>query len=193
LGRANLELLNRAGPSPGEARAPILFLEPSCYSMFAEDYRELGLAGAEQVAGRCFLFEQFLDTLLSREPGAIRFQERADNVVIHAHCHAKSLTNPAYLPRLAERLPGRKVTLLDTGCCGMAGAFGALEAKYELSLKVAEPLIGQLQRQPEGTVVVASGTSCRHQIEHLTEFHPRHMAEVLAEALSEGSIACYGD
>ena len=53
---------------------------------------------------------------------------------------SKALTNPGYMRRLAERLPERSVTLLDTGCCGMAGAIGALASKYELSLKVAEPL-----------------------------------------------------
>ena len=74
--------------------------------------------------------------------------------------------------------------LLETGCCGMAGAFGALESKYELSLKVAEPLVAQIRQQPPGTIVVASGTSCRHQIEHLTQAHPRHMAELLSDALS---------
>ena len=86
--------------------------------------------------------------------------------------------------RLAERLPQRNVTLLDTGCCGMAGAFGALESKYELSLKVAEPLAQKVRAQPFGTIIVASGTSCRHQIEHLAPVRARHMAELLADALA---------
>jgi Fe-S oxidoreductase len=90
---------------------------------------------------------------------------------------------PGFMKRLVERLPGRSAQLLDTGCCGMAGAFGALESKYELSLKVAQPLLALINAQPEGTIVAASGTSCRHQIEHLSSHHPRHMAEVLAEAL----------
>jgi Fe-S oxidoreductase len=85
--------------------------------------------------------------------------------------------------RLAERLPGRKATLLDTGCCGMAGAFGMLEAKYDLSLKVAAPLVEKITHQPPDAVVVASGTSCRHQIDDLTPVHPKHMAELLAEAI----------
>ncbi|MBI4659369.1 MAG: FAD-binding protein [Verrucomicrobia bacterium] len=186
-GRHNLALLRSdtgaARQNAAAGQAPILFLEPSCYSMFVEDYRELSLAGAEPIASRCFLFEQFIDALLSREPAAIGFHERNGHLAIHAHCHAKSLTNPVYMTRLAQALPGRKVMLLDTGCCGMAGAFGALTAKYELSLKLAEPLIDKLRQQPPGTTVVASGTSCRHQIEHLTSFRPRHMAEVLAEAL----------
>jgi Fe-S oxidoreductase len=179
LGRHNLALLNQDVDS-----APILFLEPSCFSMFAEDYRELKLEGAEQIAKRCFLFEQFIEELLSREPEALNFKVKAGNMVIHAHCHTKALADPRHLLRLAERLPERNVTLLDTGCCGMAGAFGMLDSKYELSLKVAEPLAQKVRGQPFGTTVVASGTSCRHQIEHLAPVRARHMAEVLADALA---------
>ena len=164
--------------------APILFLEPSCYSMFVEDYRELQLEGAEQIARRCFLFEQFMDELLTHEPAALQFKSKAGKVIIHAHCHVKSLMNPGFLARVAGHLPEREVTLLDTGCCGMAGAFGALETKYELSLKVAEPLIQQVRGQPYRTAVVASGTSCRQQIEHLAPVRAWHMAELLAEALA---------
>ena len=87
------------------------------------------------------------------------------------------------MARLAARLPGRKATLLDTGCCGMAGAFGALESKYELSLKVGADLVQKIQAQPTGSIVVASGTSCRHQIEHMTAIHAKHMAELLADAI----------
>jgi Fe-S oxidoreductase len=178
LGHHNLTLLNLDVDA-----APILFLEPSCYSMFVEDYRELKLDGTERVASRCFLFEQFIEDLLSQEPDALKFTAKAANVVIHAHCHAKALTNPAFMRRLAQRLPKRNVTLLDTGCCGMAGAFGALQSKYELSLKVAEPLAQKVRGQPFGTVIVASGTSCRHQIEHLAPVRAKHMAELLADAL----------
>ncbi len=178
LGRHNLALLEA-----GDDSTPILFLEPSCYSMFAEDYRELKLPGAERVSSRCFLFEEFMDTLLEKEPGALLFKPEAQKIVIHAHCHAKSLTGTHPMRRLAERLPDRTVTLLDTGCCGMAGAFGMMESKYELSLKVAEPLIQKIKSQPYGSVVVASGTSCRHQIQHLAPHRTQHMACILAEAL----------
>lgn len=178
LGAHNLALLNQDAGG-----APILFLEPSCYSMFAEDYRELKLEGAEQVASRCFLFEQFIEGLLSHEPEALKFKPKAAKVIIHSHCHVKALMKPSFLPSLARRLPEREVKLLESGCCGMAGAFGALAEKYELSLQVAEPLIQEVRSQPFGTVVVASGTSCRQQIAHLAPVRPRHMAEVLAEAL----------
>jgi len=178
LGRHNLQLLNLAVDHP-----PIILLEPSCYSMFIEDYRELSLPGADRVARRCVLFEQFIEDLLSHEPNALQFKVKSGKVLIHAHCHVKALTNPAFLGQLAKRLPQREVTLLDTGCCGMAGAFGALQEKYELSLKVAEPLTRELSALPAGVTVVASGTSCRQQIGHVAEVRPRHMAELLAEAL----------
>ena len=74
--------------------------------------------------------------------------------------------------------------MLDTGCCGMAGAFGMMASKYELSLKIAEPLMAQVKQQPYGTTIVLSGTSCRHQVQHLATVHTQHMAEVLAEALA---------
>jgi Fe-S oxidoreductase len=163
--------------------APILFLEPSCWSMFVEDYRELKIENAENIAGRCFLFEKFVADLLAQEPEALRFKERTANVLIHPHCHAKSILNPAFMGTLAERLPGRKATVMDTACCGMAGAFGALAEKYDLSLQVAQRLLDQIDNQPHGTEVIASGTSCRHQITDLTNLRPKHMAELLLEAL----------
>ncbi len=178
LGRHNLSQLSSLN-----SQLPILFLEPSCYSMFVEDYRELNLPEAQSIAARCYLFEKFIDDLLEREPAALQFRRHEMPVAIHAHCHAKSLLNPGFMVRLAERLPGRKATLLDTGCCGMAGAFGMLAEKYDLSLNVAAPLVEKVTHQPPKTVVVASGTSCRHQIADLTPVHAKHMAQLLAEAL----------
>lgn len=178
LGAHNLALL--AG-TPDDV--PIIFLEPSCFSMFIEDYREMSLPDADRIASRCFLFEQFLDKLLRAEAEALVFNARPTTVAIHVHCHAKALTYPAYMHRLAVRLPGRTVHYLDTGCCGMAGGFGMLESKYDLSLEVARPLIEKIRELPYGTVVVASGASCRHQIDHLAPVRAKHMAEVLADAL----------
>ena len=200
LGNHNVDLLNSAGsqlstnpPSPSYGAAsnsqlsstPILFLEPSCWSMFVEDYPELKIENADNVAKRCFLFEKFVDDLLAQEPDALRFkdQSRSRGIAIHPHCHAKSIMNPAFMRRLAERLPGRKATVLDTACCGMAGAFGALAEKYDLSVQVAQHLLDRIDNQPVGTEIIASGTSCRHQIADLTNVHPKHMAELLAEAI----------
>jgi FAD/FMN-containing dehydrogenase/Fe-S oxidoreductase len=178
LGGHNLQLL--AGNDPA---LPILFLEPSCYSMFIEEYRELGLAGSDEVAQRCYMFHQFIDAVLNEDPTALRFESRAERVVLHEHCHLKALTDTSYVRRLAERLPGRNIEVLDSGCCGMAGGFGMLKSKYALSLKIAEPLIRDIKAQPFGTIFVTSGTSCRSQVLHLTPIKTKHMAELLAEAM----------
>jgi len=192
-GRHNVNLLMSSQPlndaSPAwtstsqQSAPPIIFLEPSCWSMFVEDYRELKIDNAEKIAERCFLFEKFVDDLLEQNPDAVLFQHRETNVAIHPHCHAKSLMNPAFMARLVERLPGRKAALLDTGCCGMAGAFGALAEKYELSRQVAADLLRKIDNQ-QADVVIASGTSCRHQIVDLSSIRPKHMAELLADAIA---------
>src|SRR6202011_4545174 len=177
-GKHNVDLLTEVGHL-----TPIIFLEPSCWSMFVEDYRELKIENAEKIAARCYLFEKFVDDLLEGEPEAQQFKDRQVKVAIHPHCHAKSILNPAFMARLANRLPGHTATLLDTGCCGMAGAFGALAEKYELSKQVAADLLRKIDNQ-QADVVIASGTSCRHQIVDLSSVSPKHMAELLADALA---------
>jgi len=177
LGQHNLAVL-------ANDDAPVIFLEPSCYSMFVEDYRELGLPGAMEVAARCILFEDFIENLLKQQPDALKFDHEQGRVAIHAHCHAKALTNIKSSRQLASRLPNRTVAMLDTGCCGMAGSFGMLASKYEFSLKIAEPLVEQIKHQPFGTTIVLSGTSCRHQVRQLVTIRTVHMAEMLAEALA---------
>ena len=179
LAKHNVALLS----SLQDSTTPILFLEPSCWSMFVEDYRELKIENANEVAKRCFLFENFIDDLLAQEPDALQFRNRPATIAIHPHCHAKSITDPTFMQRLAERLPGRKATVLDTACCGMAGAFGVRVERYDLSVQVAQRLLDAIDHQPSATEIIASGTSCRHQITDLTNLHPKHMAELLAEAI----------
>jgi Fe-S oxidoreductase len=185
FGEHNINLLSslqNASPARNP-NPPIIFLEPSCYSMFAEDYRELKIPGAESIAQRSFLFEKFVNDILEREPERARFQDRDESVVIHAHCHAKSIVDPTFMARLVDKLPGRKAKLLDTGCCGMAGAFGMMEAKRELSLQVAAPMLQKIRAEGPDVTVIASGTSCRHQLSEFSEVRPMHMAELLAAAL----------
>jgi len=178
LGRHNIALLSQDVDA-----APIIFLEPSCYSMFMEDYREMGLPNADDIARCCILFQEFIEALLEREPTALRLNVRAEKIVVHVHCHARALGAMSYLQRLATRLPERTVEFLDSGCCGMAGGFGMLESKYDLSVKIAEPLMNAVKHQPFGTTFVTSGASCRSQVTHLATVKSRHVAEVLADAL----------
>lgn len=176
FGARNIALL-------AESNLPVVFLEPSCWSMFAEDYRELALDGAESLRPRARLFEDFLAELLAGDPGALRFDHAARAFAVHTHCHAKSLGSPAPAKRLLEHAPGAEAALLASGCCGMAGAFGQIKEKYALSLAVARPLLDQLEALPPETCIVASGTSCRHQITHLSPRKPLHIAEALAAML----------
>ncbi|NLX13528.1 MAG: FAD-binding protein [Phycisphaerales bacterium] len=184
LGRHNVEMFNALG---GEE--PIIFLEPSCYSMFVDEYVQMKIPGAEKVARRCVLFEHFVYELLRREPDALPFRKDGPvRVAIHGHCHSKALTDANVFPALAGMVPQADVRMLKTGCCGMAGAFGMMADKYELSKDVAKPLVEQIKALEPGTHMVASGTSCRHQITHLTKAEPLHMAELLAMALGNNDV-----
>ena len=166
-----------------ESTAPIVFLEPSCYSMFVDDYRQLGVPGADQVASRCVLFEAFMDRVLSEDADALHFGRQLGPVAIHGHCHAKALTDISVSRSLVQRLPAVSVKLLDTGCCGMAGAFGMMEKQYELSMSVGQPLAALIAEQPAGAHIIASGTSCRHQIQDMADRRALHMAELIKLAL----------
>jgi len=174
LGEHNLRLL--AG-----GNEPLIFLEPSCHSIFVDEYRQLGLDGADEVAARCVPVEGFvLDAVAGDEPG---WSWTGGAVAVHGHCHSKALADAGAAVRLLARIPGLDVRPLDTGCCGMAGAFGMLEANRGLSRAVARPLIEAIAALPEGTRVAASGTSCRHQIAHLAGVDVLHPIELVAEAM----------
>ena len=170
-----------------ETSEPIIFLEPSCWSMFQDEYRQMDVPGAEEVAARCYLFEDFLLELIEEEPQALEFTTRVGEVAVHGHCHAKALAPTDTALRLLEKIPGTSVKSLETGCCGMAGAFGMLEEHRELSLQVAEPLVKAVRNVSPDTVVIASGTSCRHQISDQTQATPLHIAEILYSALTLGA------
>lgn len=162
---------------------PIVFLEPSCFSMIHDDYRELDVLGSDKLRERAHLLEQFLGDVLDKEPLALRFKPTPVRAAVHTHCHTKALAGTAATPRVLRRVPGCEAQVLDTACCGMAGAFGALAEKYDLSMKLGALLAGALETAPADAFVIASGTSCRQQIEHMTNRRPLHVAEFLAMAL----------
>lgn len=178
MARHNVRLL-------AQSPHPIVFLEPSCYSMFVQDYLELGVAGAKAIAERAVLFEDFMLTAMQSAPKPLPLRELNQRSAVHVHCHAKALTNPAAHAQLARSLPGNEVSVLPSGCCGMAGAFGMMRETRELSVRVAKPLLDLVENLPPGTRVVASGSSCRHQLASLSDAKPLHMAELMATALDE--------
>ena len=111
-------------------------------------------------------------------------REKPEYVFLAAAKVGGILANSTYPVEFLRDNLAIQLNVLDAGCCGMAGSFGMMESKYELSLKIAEPLVEQIKQQPYGTTIVLSGTSCRHQVQHLMTARTMHMAEVLAEALA---------
>jgi FAD/FMN-containing dehydrogenase/Fe-S oxidoreductase len=152
----------------------ILFLEPSCLSAVKEDAPSL-LRGEEQtrartVAGACVTFEEYaaqLDLPLSSGP---------KRILLHGHCHQKSMGLLAPAISLLSQTPDAAVVDLDAGCCGMAGSFGYSKKHYDVSLAIASrKLLPAVKAMKPGDVVVAPGTSCRHQIADFagqTAIHP---------------------
>jgi Fe-S oxidoreductase len=170
-----------------DTSGPIVFLEPSCWSMFKDEYLELEIPGAREVADRCVLFEDKLGEVLDRDPQIFAITDSVGEVAVHGHCHAKALSGARRIVDVVNRLPGASGIWLETGCCGMAGAFGMLTDHRELSRQVAEPLVMAVEALPPETILVATGTSCRHQITDLSSRQPLHLAELLAELLHSPS------
>ncbi|MES1258493.1 MAG: FAD-linked oxidase C-terminal domain-containing protein, partial [Acidobacteriota bacterium] len=164
----------------GEA---ILFCEPSCLSAVKDDAIAL-LRGemqrkAREVAAACQFFDEFAATLdlpLRPAPGKI---------LLHGHCHQKSMGLVSASVALLSRIPGAKIVDLDAGCCGMAGSFGYTRGHYDVSVAIAERrLLPAVRGMETGDVLVATGTSCRHQVAELQGTKGLHPAVFIRDLLS---------
>jgi FAD/FMN-containing dehydrogenase/Fe-S oxidoreductase len=165
------------------AGVPILGLEPSCILTLADEWPEL-VPGpeAKQVAAVAELAEVWFARNASDNWLSLGMSSRPGKVLFHPHCHQRALVGPGGTADALRLIPGADVTVLDAGCCGMAGAFGYEKSHYDVSVAVAElQLIPALKANPDATIV-ATGTSCRHQIRDLTGRHALHPVEVLAGA-----------
>lgn len=163
-----------------EQGAAIVGLEPSCLLTLRDELPDLVRdSRAKQIAASAYLLEEFLLTLPDYQPGRL-----ARKAVVHGHCHQKSLVGMGPTDRLLQRVAGLQYEILDSGCCGMAGAFGYDEGKYELSQAAAERvLMPAVRAAGEEALVVAPGFSCRHQIADFGEGRRAlHPAELLAMA-----------
>jgi Fe-S oxidoreductase len=165
------------------AGRPIVFCEPSCLSAVREDAPAL-LRGetrrrAEQVAAVSVLFEEYAATL----KGRLTLKPGPTSVLLHGHCHQKSMGLVGAARTMLSHIPGASVIDLDAGCCGMAGSFGYTHDHYDVSRAIGErKLFPAVRKKAEGSVVVAAGTSCRHQIADFTGEEAIHPA-VLLESL----------
>ncbi|WP_435101723.1 FAD-binding and (Fe-S)-binding domain-containing protein [Arhodomonas sp. AD133] len=162
-----------------EAEIPVVGLEPSCLGSFRDELPNLfpNDGRARWLAENSYLLPDFL---ASRE--TLDLPQLEGRALVHLHCHQRALFGVAGTRRLLERL-GLEVEILDSGCCGMAGAFGFDPDKIEVSLKVGEEVLLPAVRGADAqTLIVSDGYSCREQIAQTTERRALHTAEVLALA-----------
>jgi len=150
---------------------------------FRDEYPDLW-PEAKVLAQQSFSLQEWLLQVCS-ERKVLPFQAQSRSLAYHEHCHQKALVGAETSIQALNLIPGIQVDLLNTGCCGMAGTFGYEKENYELSCQIAEErLLPALRNLPETSEIVISGTSCWQQIAGLSERSPKHLAEVLAEALN---------
>jgi Fe-S oxidoreductase len=172
-----------------EAGTPIVGLEPSCLLTLRDEFLAL-MPGAETkaLAGRAMLFEEFV----ASESKAGRFTLPVHKLpepaaLIHGHCHQKAFATVGAVETALRLIPGLEVKTFDATCCGMAGAFGYEAEHYDMSMRIGElSVLPTVRAAPAETLIVAAGTSCRHQIAEGAARQAVHLARVLDRA-SEGA------
>jgi len=163
---------------------PILGLEPSCVLTLMDEWPEL-VPGpqARQVAEAVHLADQWLAEYVKAEAFDLPLIQQPGKCLFHGHCHQRALCGVAGSANALQMIPGLKVTTLDAGCCGMAGAFGYEKQHYDLSVKIANlELVPAIKAEPDA-FIAATGTSCRHQIRDLTGRAALHPIEVIQQSL----------
>jgi len=171
-----------------ERGVPIVGCEPSCLLTLREEHLALapGDARAQAVAERARLVEELLVEAIDDGSLHLRADSRVagSRIVFHGHCHQKALAGTSTTVGLLRRIPAAEVVELDAGCCGMAGSFGFEKEHYELSMQIGEQrLFPALRGEDTGTLVAATGVSCRQQIAHGVGREARHPVQIVREAL----------
>lgn len=166
---------------------PIVGLEPSCVSALIDDYLFLlpDDEDAKAVANATVSFEEFMATLADDPTVNLPFKNQANDILLHGHCHQKALIGTAAAKKALGMLGDCQVSEVDSGCCGMAGAFGYEADHYDVSMAMAErTLLPAVRKAGEAATVVAAGVSCRQQIKHGTGRQALHPAQVIRAALN---------
>ena len=165
---------------------PIVGCEPSCTSTLTDDYVELiDTPAAKRVAEATCSFEEFFTQLAEAGKLPLEFSAEPRDILLHGHCHQRALVGIQPSVKMLSLPAEHNVSVIDSSCCGMAGAFGYEKAHYDLSMKIGElRLFGAVrEKPPDSFTLSAAGFSCRHQLEHGTGVQPKHPVEVLREAL----------
>jgi FAD/FMN-containing dehydrogenase/Fe-S oxidoreductase len=175
-----LRIMRALGPQIA-TRVPIVVLEPSCASVFRDELVNLfpNDATAKNLRSQTFLLSEFLQ----HHAAGYQPPQLARKVVVQGHCHHKALMKMTDEDALLRRM-GTDVNVLDSGCCGMAGAFGFEKDKFEVSQAIGERvLLPAIRRQSTDTLIIADGFSCREQIRQSTGRNALHLSEVLSLAI----------
>jgi Fe-S oxidoreductase len=166
----------------------IVGLEPSCLLTLRDELLVMGLGeSAHTIAKQALLFEEFLareDQAGQLDALKTQLQAVTQPLLLHGHCHQKAFDAVTPILAVLKLIPGAKPELIESSCCGMAGSFGYEAAHYEVSMQMAElSLLPAVRAQPDA-IVVADGTSCRHQIVDGTQREALHVARLLAGLLA---------
>jgi len=174
----------------------VVGLEPSCVLTLRDELLVMGLdaRSTRLLASRAMLFAEFLERELAQERLALRLAPLPHaRALVHGHCHQKAFDALAPSMALLARIPGLESALLDSGCCGMAGAFGYHAEHYTLSMAMAEDvLLPAVRRARAQDLLVAEGTSCRHQIMDGSGRKAVHLASVVARSAGLASVVAPG-
>lgn len=171
------------------ADTPLIGIEPSAILTFRDEYVDLAsdelYPAAEQLAKHVFTIDEFL--AMETDQGFINkesFITEKRVVKLHGHCQQKALSSVAHTVKILSLPQNYKVEVIPSGCCGMAGSFGYEKEHYEISMKIGElVLFPAVRNASEDMIIVAPGTSCRHQVKDGTGKKALHPVEVLWEAL----------
>ena len=173
---------------------PVLGCEPSCLLTLRDDYLDLvegaGVAGSavQGVASNSWMVDEFLVQLKQQGKLNLDFSETRKEVLFHGHCHQKAHIGSAPSLEALRLVPGLSVSEVNSGCCGMAGSFGFEKEHYELSKKIGgQRLFPAVEEVANETEIAVTGVSCRQQISHFTDRTPRHVVEILRDAVLESS------
>ncbi len=169
------------------AGTPIVGLEPSAILSFRDEYQRLhdDKEQLQKLDKNSFLIEEFLAAeIVAGHISSDSFTEEERTVKIHGHCHQKALSNQKVTFDVLNLPKNYKVTIIPSGCCGMAGSFGYEKEHYEVSMQVGGlKLFPAVKKSSENTLIAANGTSCRHQIKDGTKREALHPVSILRQAL----------
>ena len=169
-----------------ERGVPVVGLEPSCLFSLRDEFLSM-LPGedARRLAQQALLFEEFIAS--EHDAGRLNLELRPlpqAKALLHGHCHQKAFAAMPAVRKALALVPGLGVETVESSCCGMAGSFGYEAKHYEVSMRMAEAsLLPKVREAGKDVLIVADGTSCRHQIRDGAFRNAVHVARVLAAAL----------